>query len=435
MKPLAIKLNEQLKAASPDVYDMLSSLGRQIYYVREGILSQSAEAKARAKRYNATLGTAVENGQPMHLEAIQETLSAYSPKDIYEYAPTAGKPELRQLWRDKALRENPSLAGKIFGLPIATTGLTHGLSLVADLFAGEDDAVIVPDKIWENYEITFGIRRGSRIVEYPLYGADGRYNTEGLRQSLLAQQDKGKAIVVINFPNNPTGYTPSEDEARGIVEAIREAAEAGIHIVALVDDAYFGLFYDAGSLHESLFGRLAGLHPRILPVRVDGATKEEYVTGLRVGFLTFAADSEEALHVLEQKTMGLIRATISSGPHPSQTFVLHALKSAAYPAQKNRKVQIIQGRAARAKELLQSGAYDDAWTLYPFNSGYFLCLKLKTVDAEVLRRHLLDRYEIGTIALNATDLRLAVPCIEAEHWEDLLGLIYQGVKELEGSES
>ncbi|MNC52879.1 hypothetical protein D3C75_1022500 [compost metagenome] len=81
--------------------------------------------------------------------------------------------------------------------------------------------------------------------------------------------------------------------------------------------------------------------------------------------------------------------------------------------------------------MLQSGRFDDAWSLYPFNSGYFLCLKLLTVDAEKLRQHLLERYEVGTIALNETDLRLAVPCVEEENWEDLLNLIYQGVKDLQ----
>ncbi|MDF2923152.1 MAG: class and aminotransferase [Paenibacillaceae bacterium] len=430
MNPLAIGLNEQLQQANPHAYELLSNLGRRMYYISEGILSQSREAKLRAKRHNATLGTAVENGGPMHLGVIQDTLSAYSPKDIYEYAPTAGKAELRQRWRSKAIAENPSLAGKTFGVPIVTTGLTHGLSLVADLFAGVEDAVIVPDKIWENYDITFGVRREARLVPYPLYGPDGHYNVEGLKEAIFAQQGKGKAIVVLNFPNNPTGYTPGEQEGRAIVAAVREAAETGINIVVLIDDAYFGLFYE-DSLKESLFAHFIGLHSRVLPVRVDGATKEDYATGLRVGFLTFGSDSEAVLAALEQKTMGLIRATISSGPHPSQTFVLHALESPQYGAQKEEKAGIIRRRALRAKELLRSGRYDDAWTLYPFNSGYFLCLKLLTVDAERLRQHLLERYEVGTIALNATDLRLAVPCIDEADWEELLDTIYRGIKDLE----
>ncbi|WP_010497912.1 aminotransferase class I/II-fold pyridoxal phosphate-dependent enzyme [Paenibacillus elgii] len=430
MNPLAQSLNETIQKESPHVYEMLSELGKQIYFPKVGILSQSAEAKAKAKKFNATIGTALENGQPMHLKVIQDTLSAYNPKDIYEYAPPAGKPELRTAWRSKIIEENPSLQGKNLGNPIATNALTHGLSIVADLFAGPGDAVIIPDKNWENYELTFGIRRGAELVYYPLYTEDRLFNAAGLRDALLAQKSKGKAIVVLNFPNNPTGYTPGPEEGRAIVAAIKEAAEAGINVVAVMDDAYFGLFFE-DSLHESLAGQLAGLHPRVLSVKIDGATKEEYVWGFRVGFITYVGQSDAALAALEQKTIGIIRGTISSGPHPSQTFVLHALQSPDFKAQKQEKFDIMKGRANRVKALLDTGKFDQVWDYYPFNSGYFMCLKLKTVDAETLRLHLLDKYGVGTIALGETDLRVAFSCIEEANIEELFETIYQGVLDLQ----
>jgi aspartate/methionine/tyrosine aminotransferase len=430
MHPLAKQVNETIQHENPHVFEMLSDLGKQIYFPKEGILSQSAEAKAKAKKYNATIGIALENGQPMHLKVIQETLSAYAPKDLYEYAPPAGKPELRAAWRKKLLEENPSLQGKTFGNPIATNALTHGLSIVADLFAGPGDSVIIPDKNWENYELTFSIRRGAEIVNYPLYNEEGTFNAAALRDAILAQKAKGKAIVVLNFPNNPTGYTPGVEEGKQIVAAIREGAEAGINIVAVTDDAYYGLFFE-DSLHESLFGSLIDLHPRVLAVKIDGATKEEYVWGFRVGFVTYAGKTDALLSALEQKTLGIIRATISSGPHPSQTFVLHALNSPEFHAQKLEKYNIMKARANRVKDLLDSGKYNDAWDYYPFNSGYFMCLKLKTVDAETLRVHLLDKYGVGTIALGTTDLRVAFSCIEENSIDELFDLIYRGVKDIE----
>jgi Aspartate/tyrosine/aromatic aminotransferase len=431
MNPLAQQLNETLEAESPNVYDMLSALGKAIYFPKEGILSQSAEAKAKAKKFNATIGIAIENGQPMHLKVIQDTLSSYEPKDIYEYAPPAGKLELRSAWRAKMIKENPSLEGKKFSNPVVTNALTHGLSIVADLFADAGDAVIIPNKNWENYELTFNIRRGAEIVEYPLYNDEYRFNSAGLREALLSQKDKGKAIVILNFPNNPTGYSPGPQEGDEIVAAIRDAAEAGINVVAVTDDAYFGLFFE-DSLHESLFGKLAGLHPRVLAVKVDGATKEEYVWGFRVGFITYANPSDKVLAALEQKTMGIIRATISSGPHPSQTFVLHALQSAEFDEQKAEKYDIMKQRANKVKSLLDSGRYGDVWSYYPFNSGYFMCLKLKGVSAEEVRTRLLDEYGIGTIALGETDLRVAFSCIEEPDLEELFDTIYKAVTELIG---
>jgi len=430
MHLLAKQLNETLQRENPHVYDMLSDLGRLMYFPKEGILSQSAEAKATATKYNATIGIALENGKPMHLKVIQDTLSAYAPKDLYEYAPPAGKPELRSVWREKMLQENPSLQGKTFGNPIVTNALTHGLSIVADLFAETGDPVIIPDKNWENYELTFGIRRGAQIVTYPLYDEQGTFNADGLRQAILSQKETGKAIVILNFPNNPTGYTPGPEEGKRIVAAIKDAADQGINVVAVTDDAYFGLFFE-DSLHESLFGALSDVHPRVLAIKVDGATKEEYVWGFRVGFITYAGNSDALLAALEQKTLGIIRATISSGPHPSQTFVLHALKSPEYEAQKLEKYNIMKRRANRVKQLLDSGKFGDAWEYYPFNSGYFMCLKLKTVDAETLRLHLLNTYGVGTIALGDTDLRVAFSCIEEQEIDELFELIYRAVKDVE----
>lgn len=430
MNPLCKQLNDTLERENPHVYSMLSSLGKSIYFPKEGILSQSAEAGKKAKKFNATIGIALENKQPMFLQTIQDRLSSFAPKDLYPYAPPAGKPELRELWRSKMIEENPSLRDKSFSQPIATNALTHGLSIVADLFADEHDAIIYPEKNWENYELTFGIRRKAKIVNYPLYNAERRFNAEGLKSAILAQRESGKAIVVLNFPNNPTGYTPGLEEGRQIVEAIRAGAEAGINIVAVTDDAYFSLFFE-DSLQESLFGSLSGLHDRVLAVKVDGATKEEYVWGFRVGFISYGSANEAVLNVLEQKTLGIIRATISSGPHPSQTFVLEALRSPDFAKQKAEKAAIMRGRANRTKEVLNSGKFDEAWDYYPFNSGYFMCLNLKTVDAETLRCHLLDQYGVGTIALGKSDLRIAFSCIEEEDIEELFNLIHQGVLDLQ----
>ncbi|MFC5704476.1 aminotransferase class I/II-fold pyridoxal phosphate-dependent enzyme [Cohnella faecalis] len=432
MNPLAQQLNETLAKENPRAAEMLSTLGKAIYMPKLGILSQSAEAKQKAKTYNATIGIALENGQPMHLSVIQDTLSAYEPKDIYEYAPPAGKPELRTVWRDKMLLENPTIADKAISLPIVTNALTHGLSIVADLFAEAGDAVIIPDKNWENYELTFGIRRGARIVEFPLYDGDNKFNAAGLRDALLAQKERGKAIVVLNFPNNPTGYTPGAEEGRAIAAALKDAADAGINVVAVTDDAYFGLFFE-DSLQESLFGQLCGLHERILPIKVDGATKEEYVWGFRVGFITYGGLSEASLSALEQKTLGIIRATISSGPHPSQTFVLRALKSPEFAKQKEEKFTIMKNRANKVKQLLDSGKYGNEWTYYPFNSGYFMCLKLLTTDAEAVRLRLLDAYGVGTIALGSTDLRVAFSCIEEPQLEDLFDRIHQAVLDVKAT--
>jgi aspartate/methionine/tyrosine aminotransferase len=128
--------------------------------------------------------------------------------------------------------------------------------------------------------------------------------------------------------------------------------------------------------------------------------------------------------------MGIIRARISNCPHPSQTFVIEALRSPQFLAQKEEKFKVMKGRALKTKEVLNSGKYDNAWDYYPFNSGYFMCLKLKTVDAEKLRLHLLNKYGVGTISINKTDLRIAFSCIAENDIPELFDIIFQAAQDL-----
>ena len=428
MHNLAKNLNKEIKTENPNIYDMLSDLGKNLYNPK-GILSQSAEASERAYRFNATIGIATEEHEPMHFQHIQNHFIGYSPEDIYPYAPPAGRQLLRELWNEKLLLDNPSLHDKNFGLPIVTNALTHGLSIAADIFANPEDCVIVPDKYWGNYQSIFHVRRGANLLTYQLFNEERRFNTSSFKETILNQKSKGKAIIILNFPNNPTGYTPDAQEVKEIISVIYEAAQAGIKIVAILDDAYFGLFYE-NSIKESLFGQLASLHQNILPIKVDGATKENYVWGLRVGFITYASPNSVILNALEQKTTGLIRGTISSSSHLSQTVILQSLQSQEFEQEKQQKFQLMERRAKKVKEVLNQEEYDKYWSYYPFNSGYFMCLQLKQINADVLRMHLLDQYGVGTVAINSTDLRVAFSCVEEHEIEELFNLIYKGAEGL-----
>ena len=424
MNALATQLNEKMQKENPAIYNMLSDLGKNLYYPK-GILSQSAEAGKKAHRFNATIGIATENGEPMHFNHIQKKLD-YKPNDIYPYAPPQGKEALRSVWKEKLFEDNPSMKGKSIGTPIVTSALTHGLSIAADLFMDVGDVLVTPQQYWGNYNTVFQIRRGGRVETFPLFNETGGFHVEAFRETLAKQTEK--AIVLLNFPNNPTGFTPSVKEAEAIVQVLKDAAEGGLKLVVLLDDAYFGLFYE-DSIKESLFGLLAGIHENILPVKIDGATKENYVWGFRVGFITYAA-TPDTLDALEQKTKGIIRGTVSSGSHISQTILLESLQSEEFLQEKEEKFQIMQGRAVKTKQVLADEKFAPYWSYYPFNSGYFMCLKLTSVDAETLRLHLLDHYGVGVIASNKTDIRVAFSCVEENDIQELFDLIYEGCKDL-----
>ncbi|MGA2033385.1 MAG: phosphoenolpyruvate carboxykinase (GTP) [Thermoguttaceae bacterium] len=422
IRPLAAQLNEVIERENPYIFGMLSELGKRLFFPK-GILAQSAEAKDKATRYDATIGIAREGGKPMFLPSVMQYFNNLAPGEALTYAPATGRPDLRKKWREELLRKNPSLSGKSFSVPIVTSGVTHALSLVGDLFVDKGDMVLLADKFWENYELLFGVRFQAQLALFSFFNAAGRFNVEALRQALATRAGSWKTVLVLNFPNNPTGYAITRAEAEQIVAVLRESADDGRNLVVVTDDAYFGLFYDDDVLQESLFSRLAGCHERILAVKVDGPTKEQFVWGFRTGMLTFSSRaffSSDALYgALEKKVAGAIRSTISNCSHVAQSVLAKAMSGKALAVEAWQKKEILQARAQKVREVLQAPKYARFWEPYPFNAGYFMCLKLKGLDAETYRKYLLEKYGIGVIADGERDIRVAFSAVEEEQLEDL----------------
>jgi aspartate/methionine/tyrosine aminotransferase len=430
LNPLAVEANQAIGQHAPAVLRMLSGLGKQLYFPK-GILTQSAEAKQKARRFNATIGEAWELHHSMGLPAITDHLAGLSPDDTLPYASSYGRAELRSAWLAEIRDKNPSLGDRPVSLPVVTAGITHGLSAVADMFADEDDVLLLPDQLWGNYRMIFGVRRGIRIDTYPLLDLEHGFDVAGLRRAVQKHAGAGKLIVLFNFPNNPTGYSVTAPEADAIRDILVEAAEGGCDIVAVFDDAYFGLFYDDEVLKESVFTRVADVHERLLAIKLDGASKEDYAWGLRVAFITYGIKGGAgAYEALEKKTGGCIRATISNGPNLSQALVLRAMSDPGYKAQKAEKFAILAGRAAKVRTLLADPKFAPAWKLYPFNSGYFFTVRLEGLDAEQYRVKLLDDYGVGVISTSGTDIRVALSCVDEGDLEDLVSTMLECALEM-----
>lgn len=428
MNPLALDLNEQLTKSQPQIADMLSDLGKLMYYPK-GILSQSAEAKST--EYNATIGMATYRDRKMYADSLYNVFSELEPDEVFPYAPPQGIEDLRDLWTDKMLRDNPELSKDDFSRPIVTNALTHGLSLVGDLFVDTNDTILLPSHNWGNYKLVFGTRHSAQIDTYPIFDSEGHYTTQALVET-LDQSNQEKIFLVLNYPNNPTGYTPSKDEVNEIVQAIKRAEDRGTHIIAVVDDAYFGLFYE-DVYPYSLFSALTQLDSdNVLPIRLDGATKELFAWGLRVGFITFGIKDSKAQEVIEAKVKGLIRSNISSGPMPSQSIVKHVLENRdQLDKELEQNFETLKARYEVTKELVYDEKFSDYWQPYDFNSGYFMALKVKGVKPEALRTHLIDNYSIGIIALNDTDIRIAFSCIEKDDIPHVFESIAKAISELQ----
>lgn len=434
MDILAMQLNRIIAKSNPHIMEMLSGTGKKLFFPR-GILRQSSEASQKAHKINATIGIAKEHGITMHLDSVMATVCGILPKDALTYASSFGIPELRKMWHDSHRIKNPSLGGIKTSLPVVTSGITHAISVFASVWVNPDDVIILPEMIWGNYNMIFHTMRGARLSQYPMFTPDGGFNLTAFENKVRAEAETNdKIIVLLNFPHNPTGYTATETEADRIVEILADVAAGGTNVIAVADDAYFGLFYEKDTLKESIFARLCNRHPRLLAVKLDGATKENYVWGLRVGFVTYNCvvdgDVEPVYDALEKKTAGCIRGSISNASHLGQSIVLKSMQDKKYPAEKEEKFEVLKQRALKVKEVLADPKYNNAWDAYPFNSGYFMCLKLKTLNAETLRLHILDNYGVGVIAMGTENLRVAFSCIEIDDIPELFDIILRGIEDL-----
>ena len=424
MNPIAQSLNQIIESGNPHLMEMLSDMGKNLFFPK-GILSQSAEAKEKAYKLNATIGIATEKGRTMYFPSVMDSICNTRPEASITYAPSFGIPALRKAWQESLFTKNPLLSGKIISLPVTTCGITHAISMFADMWIDPGDVIVFPDMMWGHY---------------PLFSANGGFNLAAFEETLRAEAEKhDKISVMLNFPNNPTGYSVTKEEGEHIVKILASIAEAGTNVIAVTDDSYFGLFYEDQIFKESLFASLCDRHPRLLAIKLDGATKENFVWGLRIGFITYGCringDPLPVYDALERKTAGCIRGSISNASHLGQTIVLKSMQGDHFTAEKEEKFEILQNRALCVKKVLSDSKYKAVWDAYPFNSGYFMCIRLKTVNAETLRVHLLEKYGVGLISIGDKDLRIAFSCLEESEIPDLFNIILQGIQDIEGRDS
>ena len=422
-------LHQAIREASPALAESLSELGRQAAFPPD-IPFQAAQA--RGKRYNATIGQITDGaGSALALPSLASALATLEPPDANRallYSPVEGIPELRRLWRDWQRRdgqERPST------LPAVTVGLTHGLSLAADLFADPGRPVAVAGPFWGNYRQVFALRRGARMVSAPAFRS-GDFQCEVFAEALEEVPSSEPAVAILNFPSNPGGYTPTREERRRLVASLVDVARRR-PLIAVCDDAYAGLVYEDEVPAESIFWDLIGAHESLVPVKVDGGTKEFSFFGGRVGFLTFPFEPESAVaEALESKTKCLVRAAVGSPVATSQVILLRALRGSDMAREVEEVRRTLAGRYRTLRAAL--GRVDPSLlVVQPFNSGCFALVEVpqpRGVGAEAVRRHLLDDLDTGVVAIGERHVRIAFCSVAAEDLPEVVTRLEAGVAEL-----
>ncbi len=434
------------------IFDMLSDFGKEICQP-PGIIEWSARAKKEAE-INATVGVAT--GKPseytdslseettiFHLSVIHDQFNKFNPDQVFSYAPVIGIPAVRQNWGKwicyKHRSDNPELESIITN-PMVTPGITMGIYVLCRLFLSPGEKAVIPDKRWGNYDAIIKRNLGAEIQSFPMF-FNHSFNYNGMKETIVQiAKSQNKVFLILNFPHNPTGYSPDNVSIKKICAALEEAVkESGKPLVVVTDDAYEGFVYD-DSPKCSIFSYLANINKNILAIKVDGITKELLFWGGRLGMITFAippyfGNKKSIETELENKVVGLVRSTISNSTKVIQEAVASIISEPdKFIKERNRVVSSVGERAIAFKKELEKNICPEI-TPDPFNSGFFAFLNIKNISADKVADFLLRKHRIGVIPIenkneNINGIRITFSSVSKEDIPKLVVGINETVDKL-----
>ncbi len=232
------------------------------------------------------------------------------------YGPPAGAAELRDALAARASeacglsvsRENVMVtAGARFAIYLAT----------ASLLAPGDEVVVV-EPAWPAYADL--VRRAGASVRPVRTTLEGRWEPD-IGEIERAASGPRAAMIVVNYPNNPTGKVVPQ---RMLGEIAAIAADRGLRLVS--DEVYSGYVFGPGGGAAGAGAGAGAAAPTAcgLPrcIAVNSFSKSHAMTGFRVGYAVGPAGDIAAMSSLQALCM-------TSVPSPVQYAALRALGSGA----------------------------------------------------------------------------------------------------------
>jgi methionine aminotransferase len=216
--------------------------------------------------------------------ALAEALARHVKAGKNQYAPMSGVPRLKEQVAKKLARDYGGAIDPDSELTI-TDGATEGLFDAITTVVRPGDEVIVFDPCYDSYEPA-ALLSGGRVVHVPL---DSSFHIDW--QRLADALSPRTRLIILNFPNNPSGalLSPADlDQLAGITRDTRA--------FLLSDEVYEHIVFD-GEQHQSLL-RHAELRQRCFVVGSFG--KAFHTTGWKVGWVVAPAALTAELRKVHQ---------------------------------------------------------------------------------------------------------------------------------------
>ncbi len=230
------------------------------------------------------------------IESIEKGRTFYTSND--------GMMELRQ--------EICNYQNRRFGLSynpketIVTVGGSEGIDIAVRALVNPGDEVIIPIPAFVCYGPIVEMAHGVPVYIETKAEDKFKLTPKALRAAITPKTK----LLVLSFPNNPTGAVMTRDELEEIAEILR-----GTDIMVLSDEIYGELTY--GFKHTPI-ATLDGMWERT--VTVSGFSKAYAMTGWRLGYLCAPHEIVEEIHKIHQYA-------IMCAPTTSQFAAIEALRN------------------------------------------------------------------------------------------------------------
>jgi len=448
------------------LYNALSEQGKRIY-LPQGIFHWSGRAKKEAE-IMGTIGSAfgyekdfIEGGTsewvPFYLEDIKKYTNL-SVSEVVPYSQVSGLENLKILWKkwlikksgyiEDSEREKLNRLEDYVTTPVVTSGLTNGIFLCCSLLLNPEEFIISPNKRWGNYDNIIEKLIGARIKSFEFF-TEGKFNTQGMKNAIYEiSKIQKKIILILGFPNNPTGYIPKKEEMEELINTLKQTQkDISKPIIVLVDDAYEPYVYSENVVNRSIFYALHELEEEIIPIKLDGITKEMLLYGGRIGFITIGlkpqwVNNQEELMALKlelnNKLSGLVRTTISNSNHFYQALIIKLFEDVGMDGliKKRDKIKnILKDRYEKINEELRKISNSNI-SVDPNAGGFFVFVNLnpEKISANKFADHLLKKYKIGVIPIekhndHINGIRIAYCSIDLTNISEFVSRINLALKD------
>jgi len=172
---------------------------------------------------------------------------------------------------------------------LVTVGVSEALDLALRALINPGDEVLYHEPCYVSYRATILFAHGVP-VEVPTRAENGFRLTRAMLEARTTSRTK---VLMLNFPNNPTGGVMDRGDLEDIAAFVRER-----NLIVITDEIYGELTYDGA--HTSLVS-LPGMRERA--ILLHGFSKAWAMTGFRLGYACGPAELIEAMMKIHQYTM------------------------------------------------------------------------------------------------------------------------------------